>query len=228
MNFRDAELLSAYLDKQLSAADEARLEGRLAVDAELRGVLDDLRVARGLLRRVPRRRAPRNFTLNPLERRVRAPRPLAVPALRFAGSLAALLFVFTATINALAPIAARSFAAAPVPALGMGGGVGGGAPDTPMTEEAMALAAPDAEAAEAPPAELPAAPEDLAAPTAEAFAKTGPAESGPAAAERQAAQAPVPAMWLLLLAVLGILLLSLSWYIDRYTRRNFRSRVLEK
>ena len=43
----------------------ARLEKRLAVDAGLRQVLDDLRVARGLLKRTPRRKAPRNFTLNP-------------------------------------------------------------------------------------------------------------------------------------------------------------------
>ena len=89
MNFREAELLSAYLDKQLNAADAARIEKRLAVDAGLLGVLDDLRVARGLLRRVPRRRAPRNFMLNPLNARVRAPQPRAVPVLRYAGSLAA-------------------------------------------------------------------------------------------------------------------------------------------
>ena len=39
MNFRDAELLSAYLDGQLAANEAARLEARLVVDAELRQLL---------------------------------------------------------------------------------------------------------------------------------------------------------------------------------------------
>ena len=65
MNQRDLELLSSYLDGQLKPSDSARLEARLSSDADLRSVLDDLRAARGLLRQLPMRKAPRNFTLTP-------------------------------------------------------------------------------------------------------------------------------------------------------------------
>ncbi len=53
MNFRDVELLSAYLDGQLNPSDANRLESRLSSDPDLRAVMDDLRAARGLLRQLP-------------------------------------------------------------------------------------------------------------------------------------------------------------------------------
>ena len=62
-NFRDIETLSAYIDGQLNAADAARLETRLKTDPELASVMNDLRAARGILRKLPARKAPRNFTL---------------------------------------------------------------------------------------------------------------------------------------------------------------------
>ena len=65
MKQRDIELLSSYLDGQLSSADSARLEARLRTDPEMRSVLQDLRGARSLLRQLPMRKAPRNFTLTP-------------------------------------------------------------------------------------------------------------------------------------------------------------------
>jgi hypothetical protein len=49
MTFRDVEKLSAYLDGQLSRADAARLESRLASDPGLRAVMDDLRRTRAVL-----------------------------------------------------------------------------------------------------------------------------------------------------------------------------------
>lgn len=51
MNQRDLELLSSYLDGQLSPSDSARLEGRLKTDLQLASVLNDLRATRTLLRR---------------------------------------------------------------------------------------------------------------------------------------------------------------------------------
>ena len=57
MNQRDVELLSAYLDGQLKPSDSARLESRLKSEPELVSVMDDLRAARNLLRRLPQRRA---------------------------------------------------------------------------------------------------------------------------------------------------------------------------
>ena len=65
MKQRDIELLSSYLDGQLSSTDAARLEARLRTDPEMRSVLHDLRGARSLLRQLPMRKAPRNFTLTP-------------------------------------------------------------------------------------------------------------------------------------------------------------------
>jgi hypothetical protein len=91
--------------------------------------------------------------------------------------------------------------------------MGGGAPDVP----------PEALAAEAP-----SAPQDSAAPTAEALAKAAPPEV-PAAERAAGAVAPiVPQVWLLALGVLAVLAVGLSLYLDHLTRRKFRSRLLEK
>lgn len=135
--FRDVELLSAYLDGKLSQADSTRLESRLKTDPELRSVLNDLSSSRSLLRKLPQRRAPRNFTLTPQMARVKPPLPRAVPALRWATSLATLLLFVTIAANALSP-------SLMAPSFGRGGG-GGGAPEAPML-----AAAPEAAATEAP------------------------------------------------------------------------------
>jgi len=141
--FRDVELLSAYLDGQLSQADSARLESRLNVDPDLRAVMDDLSQSRTLLRKLPQRRAPRNFTLTPRMAGVKAPLPRAVPALRWATSLATFLLFLSMAANALAP----SFASRQM-AYGMGGGGGGGDAQAPMMESMPA--ATEAPATEAP------------------------------------------------------------------------------
>lgn len=226
MNFRDAEILSAYLDGQLSAGDVARIEARLAVDAGLRLLLDDLRVARGLLKRTPHRKAPRNFMLNPSDARVLAPRPPIIPVLRYAGAIASILFMFALGTNAVLPSLARMRAAAPLAygaGGGMGGGVGGGAPETPP--EAFAAApAP----AGTPAAEAPLAPQDSGPAPAQPFAKSAPSETAPVPAVAASASPPVPAVWLLSMAIVAVLAIGLSVYLDRYTRRKFRSRYLEK
>ena len=216
--FTDVEQLSAYLDGQLGPSDRERLESRLAADASLRAILDQLRVSRALLRRVPRRKAPRNFTLNPLNARIRAPQPLAVPLLRYSGALASILFVLTVAINGLTPLA-RSLAPAP-PGYGMGGG-GPVAAEGPLESMQAAPAA-------TPEAAVPAAPQDSAAPSVEPFAKAAPPESAPTPLAAARGGAPIPVMLTLVLALVGILLVGLSWYLDRRTRRNFHSDLLEK
>jgi anti-sigma factor RsiW len=60
---RDYELLSAYLDKQLSARERARLETRLRTTPELHSALEDLHKTHLLLRSLPRPRRPRSFVL---------------------------------------------------------------------------------------------------------------------------------------------------------------------
>ena len=102
MKQRDLELLSSYLDGQLKPSDSARLEARLSSDPDLRSVLNDLRAARGLLRQLPMRKAPRNFTLTPKMVGKNPPLPRAYPAFRFVTALATLLLFFTVGLNFLA------------------------------------------------------------------------------------------------------------------------------
>jgi hypothetical protein len=150
-SFRDVEKISAYLDGQLKPSEKARLESRLLSEPELASVLKELRQTRGLLRQLPQRRAPRNFTLTPKMVGQKPPLPRTYPAFRFASVLATLLLFFTFATNFMAPRLTRT--AAPY-AYGMGGG-GGGAPETELqsaTEEAEQLMLESA------PAEEPAAP----------------------------------------------------------------------
>jgi len=151
MNRRDIELLSAYLDGQLKPSDSARLESRLKSDPELVAVMDDLRAARNLLRRLPQRRAPRNFTLTRKMVGQNPPLPRAYPFLRFATTLATLLLFFTFGLNFLAPQLAA------VPGVGFGGG---GDPSIDLYSESQAAEAPAA--AEPPATQAPAATEPAA------------------------------------------------------------------
>lgn len=102
MNQKDVELLSAYLDGQLTPSDSARLESRLESDRQLVSTLDDLRAARALLHKLPQRRAPRNFTLTRKMVGSNPPLPRAYPAFRFATVAATILFFFTFGANTLA------------------------------------------------------------------------------------------------------------------------------
>lgn len=61
---QDYELLSAYLDNQLSAADRTQLERRLAAEPALRAVLNDLQRTVDVLKFTPQLALPRNFTLD--------------------------------------------------------------------------------------------------------------------------------------------------------------------
>lgn len=213
MKQRDLELLSSYLDGQLSSADAARLEARLRTEPDLRSVLQDLRGARSLLRQLPMRKAPRNFRLTPQMVGKNPPLPRVYPVFRFATTLATLLLFFTFGLNFLGP----QLASQP-PAFGMGGGE----PDTlpAIVEPAAATEAPLAEmpATEAPAEESSAAMAPMptttisaedAARTEETFStqsETGESAVGGAAnqeppqmAERQIAP-PVSPLWQWILA----------------------------
>ncbi len=92
---RDWERLSAYLDGELSSGKRARLERRLARDADLQRALDDLRQMRQVLRSLPVVRARRNFTLTP-DIAAAPRRSLAAvlyPAVSFVAAAASLLFI---------------------------------------------------------------------------------------------------------------------------------------
>jgi len=57
--------LNAYLDGALSGAERARVEDRLALEPDLRHVLEQLRATAMLLRRLPELAPHRSFTLGP-------------------------------------------------------------------------------------------------------------------------------------------------------------------
>ena len=231
MNQRDLELLSSYLDGQLKPSDSARLEVRLSSDPDLRAVLDDLRSARGLLRQLPMRKAPRNFTLTPKMVGKNPPLPRAYPAFRFVTALATLLLFFTVGVNFIAPqMASQS------PAFGMGGG---GAPElysaqAPAAAEALATEAPAIQApaatevpVEEPPAELVPLPTATFSVEDSARAAVTPSEKNGVTGDAQAqdqtqiqnaplpqAQAPrpIPPVWQIALAgvaLLGVLIMLL-------------------
>ena len=243
MNRRDIELLSSYLDGQLKPPDSARLEARLSSDPELRAVLSDLRSARGLLRQLPLRKAPRNFTLTPKMVGKNPPLPRSYPAFRFVTALASLLLFFTVGLNFVAPqLTSQS------PAFGMGGG---GAPEVfsaqapaPAATEAPAedAFATEAPALEAPAAEPPAAlvpqptilatnsereaeqPSDKQGITGEAEA-TDQSQLQNVPATQDEAAPPIPPAWQLLLtgiAVLGglVMLLMRQSAADRWRQKS--------
>jgi hypothetical protein len=137
MKQRDLELLSSYLDGQLSPADATRLEARLLVEPDLRSVLRDLRSARTMLRQLPMRKAPRNFRLTPKMVGKNPPLPRAYPAFRLTSALATILLFLSFGLNLVRP----QLLAAQGQGFGMGGG---GAPDTFSAESAPAAEMPAA------------------------------------------------------------------------------------
>lgn len=147
-NFSDIELLSSYLDGQLSPSESARMESRIASDPELESVYNDIRAARGILRKLPVRKAPRNFTLTRQMVRLKPPLPRCYSFFRFSTAFTAILLVFTFAANTLTQIspvslgASAPMAAAPQGAYGIGGG--------PVATEPPMAAAPSVEMAIAP------------------------------------------------------------------------------
>ena len=218
MNQRDLELLSAYLDGQLKPSESARLETRLQSDPQLASVLTDLRATRNLLRKLPARKAPRNFTLTRKMVGQNPPLPRAYPWFRLTTALATLLFVFSFGLNTVS----RQMTSQP--AFGMGGG---GADTELFSAEAPALAPA---ATEAPveesstslvpaPTLLPTETGDLARIVETPTAKdAGAAENAPVPDQFQLeneAQSPlplVPSAWqigLVIVAATGLLLMFL-------------------
>ena len=95
LSLREYELISAYLDGQLTPTEKVRLEERLDQDGQWRLALEELRETRTLLRSAPRYRAPRNFTISPEMARQYARKPLfpAIFSFRFSAALSALALI---------------------------------------------------------------------------------------------------------------------------------------
>ncbi len=93
---QDYERLSAFLDGELKGAAGREFQARLEVDPGLKAALEDLRNLRALVREMPRRRAPRSFTLTPEMVKARKPAFFALAALRtlqFSAAVSGILLV---------------------------------------------------------------------------------------------------------------------------------------
>jgi hypothetical protein len=115
------DLVNAYLDGELDAAERARLETHLSACAACRLELEQLRATRGALRALPPLRAPRPFTIAAPAREAHPPAGLAAGWLRplawtwRLGSVAAAACLIMAWIAAgpVAPSGNASVAARP-------------------------------------------------------------------------------------------------------------------
>ena len=215
--FHDIEQLSSYLDGQLSPSESARLESRIAADPELASAFNDIRAARGILRKLPSRKAPRNFTLTRQMVGLKPPLPRSYSFFRFSTALATVLLVLTFAANSILPnisfgVGAPLAVSAPQGAYGVGGG--------PAATEAPAAAAPMAATAAPAATEAPMAAAPLlnatALPTEEFSADTAATEL-PTAKEAgtpselleqpqvsEEREAPVPTSLQIALLILGL------------------------
>jgi hypothetical protein len=103
LSSQDWQLLSEYLDGQLSSREKDHLEQRFERQPELRSGLEELRRTRQTLRSVRMQRVPRNFTLTPAMVQQPRPNPLLrlVPVLNFASALAGVAVVITLVVGLL-------------------------------------------------------------------------------------------------------------------------------
>jgi anti-sigma factor RsiW len=233
-NFRDIEQLSAYLDGQLNPSDSARLESRITADPELASALSDLRAARGILRKLPARKAPRNFTLTRQMVGLKPPLPRTFSFFRFSTAFAAILLMLTFAANSISPRVSFG-AAAPLAAqeaFGVGGGCtsgcGGGGPADPFaaTEAPVATEAPAVGLAPLPTESLPTASEDTArieeteivgTPTAKEAANSSVPQDQPEVKN----EAVIPVSWQIGLLIVGLISAGIAFVINQKAKRKW-------
>lgn len=229
-NFRDIEQFSAYLDEQLSPSESARLESRISSDPELASAFNDIRSARVILRKLPARKAPRNFSLTRQMVGLKPPLPRSYSFFRFSTAFATILLMLTFAANSIVPNISFS-ASAPAPADQEAFGIDGGpssaampaASEAPVATEAPAApvvemtAMPTMEslptaALEAPAAKEAATPSELLdQPPTQNLAESGPV---PDEQSRFQNQALIPFVWQVALFIL-ILLSGLAAFLLR-------------
>ena len=117
LNDRDLELISAYIDGQLSAEERREVERRLDDEADLRLAYEELRATVQVLRDLEPVRPPRSLTLDPAN--VALPRPPATRLgwgrlLQVAGVFAAVLVVAIGTLSVIGSMGSGAMAPAPM------------------------------------------------------------------------------------------------------------------
>ncbi len=213
MNQRDIERISEYLDGRLDSSDSARLEARLASDPALASTLDAMRESRALLRRMPKRRAPRNFTLTRQMVGLKPPLPRSYPIFRFVTVVATLLFGLS--FLQLRPLTFGASAPAPV---AFGGGADA-ATEAPAME--MALATEPPAAPEESPTEMALS---LPAPTDDQNRVVPPEESAPKTAEEPLPAPPLLTQWQVILMVVAVLGAASMLLIRQLAARRWRAK----
>ncbi len=113
INSKDWLLLSAYVDGQLTPGERAKLEKQLNERQDLQEELRSLKRMRALLRRLPPKPVPHNFTLTTLMARQAQRRSWWLPVLSFSSLTATLLLVASFLIKL--PSAAMPAMMAPIP-----------------------------------------------------------------------------------------------------------------
>lgn len=228
MNFHDVELLSAYLDGQLSLSDSVKLESQLASDPDLKAVMDDLRTAKDLFHQLPQRRVPRNFMLTPKMAGLKAPEPRMYPAFRLATVLAALLLMITFAVNGYAPLAKTRLSAAQAPAYGLGGGCGNCGASEAAPAATVAPAAPALPfSAIAPTEERPSTQDNtlnLGTPTPQFAPKAAiplPANNPPTP---YSAEVPIPPGWQIAIGIITLICGAIAWFLYLRNEQEFNKR----
>lgn len=175
----DLDLLSAYIDDQLSVAERTALEGRLAQEPDLRQALDELRSTVYVLRTLPQVTPPRSFTLDPSLVSARPWYDWLTPGLlRFGSGLATLLLVVSFLPDLLV-----GFGRGLGTGMGMGGAPAASAPTAIAAFGGAATAAPEHAGIAAQPTAGTAAQSQLAAPATapqELSSGSAPASNAPA------------------------------------------------
>ncbi|MEI7848885.1 MAG: hypothetical protein WCK35_24000 [Chloroflexota bacterium] len=118
-SFRDAELISAYLDNQLSKYDRVRIESRLKIEPDLSKLLGEITQTKLLIHKLQSRRVPHNFTLTLKTVGVKPPLPKFIPFFQLSSVLAGILFFFSLTANLSVPVLNNFQVAPAAPALGI-------------------------------------------------------------------------------------------------------------
>lgn len=227
-NFREIALLSSYLDEELDTTEAAQLEFRLPSDPELVSVLNDLRAARGILRKLPARKTPRSFILTRKMVGLKPPLPRSYPVFRFSTALATILLAISFVANLLVAnlLTPQIRFAAPAPQAAYGIGSGGGceepcgggtaaaevpATETPLLEIAPAPAAGNATAREG-------------EPSADAMQMPKEAEPESTAAEQPPVrnEALVPFLWQIILLAIILSSSLLMWIMRLSALRKWR------
>lgn len=100
---RDLEMISAYLDGEISRKERERLEARLLVDEDLSNTLKQLQHTKQVMNSLPFMRAPRNYFVTAEMVGKKETGSRAFPILRFASALASVLFILLFLGDMLVP-----------------------------------------------------------------------------------------------------------------------------